>query len=214
MPTGGTLRRVIGKLSRQRLAGPPGRRPSPRHPLGQCRRAVRWRLWHGRVKWALDLLGTTVNALDAVACVTSPAGATADKVAKLLRSLETYMVGQPELIIGYAAVRHDAEPISTAPTESTVQWLLQRRMGAKQQMRRSPRGAHMMLKVRTAVANGTFERDYVAAERGAQRPSQRAGRSRTGMQPLPSLSGGSSTKPTPVQPFEAICGRPLIGFGP
>jgi hypothetical protein len=74
------------------------------------------------------------------------------------------------LIIDYAAARHDAEPISTAPTKSTVQWLLHRRMGANQQMRWSPRGAHLMLKVRTAVANGTLERDYAVAERWARRP--------------------------------------------
>jgi len=96
------------------------------------------------------------------------------KVAKLLRGLETYVAGQAALIIDYAAARHDAEPISTAPTESTVQWLLHRRMGANQQMRWSPRGAHMMLKVRTAVANGTFERDYAVAERRARRPFRRA----------------------------------------
>jgi hypothetical protein len=84
-----------------------------------------------------------------------------------LRGLETYVAGQAALIINYGAARHDAEPITTAPTESTVQWLLHRRMGAKQQMRWSPQGAHMMLKVRTAVANGTFERDHAVAERWA-----------------------------------------------
>jgi hypothetical protein len=71
------------------------------------------------------------------------------KVVKLLRGLETYVAGQAELIIDYAAARLDGEPISMAPTESTVQWLLHRRMGANQQMRWSPRGAHMMLKVRS-----------------------------------------------------------------
>jgi hypothetical protein len=35
-------------------------------------------------------------------------------------------------------------------------------------------GAHMMLKVRTAVANGTFERDHAVAERWARRPFRRA----------------------------------------
>jgi hypothetical protein len=63
--------------------------------------------------------------------------ATAGKVVKLLRGLETYVAGQAELIIDCAAARHDAEPISTAPTESAVQWLLHRRMGARQQMRLS-----------------------------------------------------------------------------
>jgi hypothetical protein len=57
---------------------------------------------------------------------------------------------------GGATARHSNEPISTATTESTVQWLLHRRMGANQQMRWSPRGAHLMLKVQTSVMNETF----------------------------------------------------------
>jgi hypothetical protein len=60
---------------------------------------------------------------------------------------EAYVAGQSELIIDYAAARLDAEPISTEPTDGTVQWRPLRRMGANQQMRWSPRGAHMMLKV-------------------------------------------------------------------
>jgi hypothetical protein len=61
-----------------------------------------------------------------------------------------------------------------------VQWLLHRRlgrmgrMGAGQQMRWSPRGAHRMLKVRTAVANGTPAEDHLAAERWARRPFRQA----------------------------------------
>jgi single-strand DNA-binding protein len=52
-----------------------------------------------------------------------------------------------------------------------VQWLLHRRMNAQQQMRWTPRGAHLMLKVRCAVVNGTLER----------RPSPRR---RAGLSPL------------------------------
>ena len=92
------------------------------------------------------------------------------KVAALLRGLGTYVSGQAELIIDYAKARRSGEPISTATTESTVQWLLHRRMGANQQMRWSPRGAHRMLQVRTAVANGTLTEDHAAAERWARRP--------------------------------------------
>ena len=98
------------------------------------------------------------------------APAAAAKVAPSLRGLETYVSGQADLIIDYAEGRRDGEPISTATTESTVQWLLHRRMGANQQMRWSPRGAHRMLKVRTAVANGTLAADHAAAERWARRP--------------------------------------------
>jgi hypothetical protein len=60
--------------------------------------------------------------------------------------------------------RRREEPISTAITESTVQWLLHRKMNAQQQMRWTPRGAHLMLKVRCAVSNGTLERDLAVAE--------------------------------------------------
>ncbi len=83
------------------------------------------------------------------------------------------MLGQSDTIIDYAAARHEEEPISTAITESAVQWLLHRRMNAQQQMRWSPRGAHLMLKVRTAAANGTLEREHVVAERWARRPFRR-----------------------------------------
>jgi hypothetical protein len=132
---------------------------------------IRWRLWHGQVQRALDLIGETLAWLKGVAGVAATAAA---KATVLLRGLETYVSGQADLIIDYAKARRNDEPISTATTESTVQWLLHRRMGANQQMRWSPRGAHRMLKVRTAVANGTLAEDHVAAERWARRPFHRA----------------------------------------
>ena len=135
---------------------------------------IRWRLWHGQVQRALDLIGDTLAGLDATAIASSPAAAAAGKGVGVLRGLQTYVAGQAALIIDYARARHGDEPITTAPTEGTVQWLLHRRMGANQQMRWSPRGAHLMLKVRTAVANGTFDRDHAVAERRAWRPFHRA----------------------------------------
>ena len=135
---------------------------------------IRWRLWHGQVQRALELINDTLEPLDAVARGASPAATPAAKLAGVLRSLETYVSGQSDLIIDYAEARHSDEPISTATTESTVQWLLHRRMGANQQMRWSPRGAHLMLKVRTSVANETFNRDHANAERWARRPYRSA----------------------------------------
>jgi len=80
------------------------------------------------------------------------------KVVAALRSLETYVAGHADIIIDYAAARQSREPISTAITEGTVQWLLHRRMNANQQMRWSHRGAHRMLKgippVRAAYRGG------------------------------------------------------------
>ena len=123
------------------------------------------------VQRALDLIGETLTWLEGMAEAALTAAA---KTTTLLRGLETYVSGQAELIVDYATARRDGEPISTATTEGTVQWLLHRRMGASQQMRWSPRGAHRMLKVRTAVANGTLADDHLAAERWARRPFRRA----------------------------------------
>ena len=128
---------------------------------------IRWRLWHGQVPRALDLVGETLVWLEGMV---DAAPAAAAKVVALLQGLETYVSGQADLIIDYATARRSGEPISTATTECTVQWLLHRRMGANQQMRWTPRGAHCMLKVRTAVANDTLAEDHAAAERWARRP--------------------------------------------
>jgi hypothetical protein len=135
---------------------------------------IRWRLWHGQVRRALDLIDETIAIVDAPADDMSPMTAAARKVTRLLGDLETYVSGQSAIIIDYATARRCEEPISTAITESTVQWLLHRRMSAQQQMRWSPRGAHLMLKVRTAVMNGTLDRDYAIAECWARRPFWRA----------------------------------------
>jgi hypothetical protein len=129
-------------------------------------------LWHGQVRRSLDLIGETLTTLETTG---EPASsATARKGARLLVELETYVSGQSAIIIDYAKARRREEPISTAITESMVQWLLHRRINAQQQMRWSPRGAHLMLKVRTSVVNGTLDRDHAVAERWARRPFRRA----------------------------------------
>ena len=134
---------------------------------------IRWRLWHGQVGRGLELIGETVATLEAFAETTSPTAAVALKVARLLGELETYICGQSDILIDYATARRRKEPISTAVTESTVQWLLHRRMNAQQQMRWTPRGAHLLLKVRCAVMNGTLEHDHTVAETRACRPFRR-----------------------------------------
>ena len=154
----------------QAARGWPADTPSEREDgarLADAVEHIRWRLWHGQVRRALDLVGETLAWLEGMG---EAAPAAASKVMALLRGLETYVSGQAGLIIDYATARRDGEPISTAPTEGTVQWLLHRRMGANQQMRWSPKGAHRMLQVRTAVANGTLAEDHAAAERWAGRP--------------------------------------------
>ena len=90
---------------------------------------IRWRLWHGQVERALDLIGDTLGQIGDTTTASTPAAGAAGKVLAVLRGLETYVAGQADLIIDYATAQHGDEAISTAPTEGTVQWLLHRRMG-------------------------------------------------------------------------------------
>ncbi|SMF90220.1 hypothetical protein SAMN02982917_7009 [Azospirillum oryzae] len=64
---------------------------------------IRWRLWHGQTERALALIGDTLTELDAL--LEAADDRQARKVATLLRALETYVVGQADLIIDYAAPR-------------------------------------------------------------------------------------------------------------
>ena len=133
---------------------------------------IRWRLWHGRPQGALDLIDDILEELETPKRQIQLTAVYIKRLTGVLRELDTYVFGQFNSIINYAAARRSGEPISTAQTESTVHRLLHRRMTAKQQMRWSPRGAHFMLKVRTSIMNGTFEQDHIAlaqSTRGQQR---------------------------------------------
>jgi hypothetical protein len=121
---------------------------------------IRWRLWHGQSVRALRLIQRTLAAVEAKATGKTAAARSAAKLTKALITLETYVSGLTDLIIDYASARLDDEPFSTSPTEGAVQWLLHRRMAAQQQMRWSPRGAHLMLQVRTAIVNASFDTDH------------------------------------------------------
>jgi hypothetical protein len=73
---------------------------------------IRWCLWHGQVQRSLNLIGDTLVPLDVMAKREASTAVPAAKVAGVI-------------IIDYATARRSDEPISTATTESTVQWLLQ-----------------------------------------------------------------------------------------
>jgi hypothetical protein len=116
---------------------------------------IRWRLWHGQIARALRLIQRTMAAVEPKAGQETAPARSAAKLTKALMALETDVSGLADLIIDYASARLDDEPFSTSPTEGAVHRLLHRRMGARQQMRWSPRGAHLMLQVRTAIGGQT-----------------------------------------------------------
>jgi hypothetical protein len=66
------------------------------------------------------------------------------------------MYGRPN----YGERRRACETISTSFVESTVNQVISKRMVKKQQMRWSPRGAHLLLQIRTRILNDTLTNDY------------------------------------------------------
>jgi hypothetical protein len=94
------------------------------------------------------------------------------KAVRLLGELEIYICRQSDIIIDDGSargVRRQSRRSQKAPCNGycTAEC-------AQQQMRWTPRGAHLMLKVRCAAMNGTLEHDHAAAEGRACRPFRRA----------------------------------------
>ena len=122
-------------------------------------------LWHGNVERALD----RVDDLDASLTGledggTPPVRQAAARMRKHVGELEIYLQNNRTLIVNYGERYRNGETISTAFVESTVDQVISRRMVKKQQMRWTPRGAHLLLQVRTRVLNNdleeTFRRHY------------------------------------------------------
>jgi hypothetical protein len=120
---------------------------------------LKWYLWHGNVFRALQVLEDLEDDLIA-------AGAEQTKLAKALREFGGYVRANGAWIPNYGDRYRNGEAIASAFVESTVNQVVSKRMVKKQQMRWTPRGAHLLLQVRTRVLNddlaGDFRRWYPA----------------------------------------------------
>lgn len=111
---------------------------------------IKWRLWNGQPKRALDLIALVRKALS------SETGHCfwAQRADKLLEKLSTYISRNSQSVINYAERRRAGRRIATSPAEASVNALVAKRFVKKQQMRWSRTGAHYLLKVRAAMLNG------------------------------------------------------------
>ena len=76
------------------------------------------------------------------------------------RRLFEVLQSQGMRIPSYGERRRAGEAISTAFTESAVNQVISKRMVKKQQMRWTPRGAHLLLQIRTRVLNDQLADDF------------------------------------------------------
>ena len=82
------------------------------------------------------------------------------KLTKAVREFGGYLAANACAIPNYGERRLAGETISTSFVESAVNQVISKRMVKKQQMRWSPRGAHLLLQIRTRVLNDTLADDY------------------------------------------------------
>jgi hypothetical protein len=75
------------------------------------------------------------------------------KLSRALEELGTYIDNNAGAIVNYGERRRCGERISTGFVESTINQLVAKRFMKKQQMRWTPRGAHLLLQVRVHVLN-------------------------------------------------------------
>jgi hypothetical protein len=127
-------------------------------------------LWHGNTFRAKDLLEDLRDDFD-----TAYRPEADDKQRAFFERLAefcTYIGRNSEEIPNYGERYRCGEPISTATAEATVNRVISRRMVKKQQMRWSPRGAHLLLQVRTRVLNDDLAADFARWYPGFATPDQ------------------------------------------
>lgn len=79
-----------------------------------------------------------------------------------MREFDAYLRADVGRIPDYGERYRAGEAISTAFTESAVNQVISKRMVNKQQMRWTPRGAHLLLQVRTRVLNDQLAVGFTA----------------------------------------------------
>lgn len=140
--------------------------------------SVKHYLWHGNSAEALETLRDLIEDLacwdrneegEPISRSDSPAA----KMLKCAYEMETYIINNAGYIVNYGERYRNGERISTGFVESTINQVVSKRMVKKQQMQWTPKGAHLLLQVRTQVLNDDWEdafRDWYPGFRPEQTP--------------------------------------------
>ncbi len=102
---------------------------------------IKWYLWHGNVFRAMEEAEALTWRLES----DDTLSASGRKLAKALDEFLTYLRNNAASIPNYGERWRNGEMISTAFAESTVNQVISKWMVKKQQMRWTPRGAHLLL---------------------------------------------------------------------
>jgi hypothetical protein len=128
--------------------------------------SVKHYLWHGNVTSVLEGLDDLEMDLEIWDCdeegdpQPQPDSTEAARMLKYVRELQTYVANNARYIVNYGERYRNGERISTGFVESTINYVVSKRILKKQQMHWTPQGAHLLLQVRTRVLNGEWEQTF------------------------------------------------------
>lgn len=125
--------------------------------------SIKHYLWHGNSRKALEKLGDLVEDLECWDLdddgnpVTRTDAPQAARMLKYAQELQSYIRHNAGYIVNYGERYRQGDRISTGFVESTINQVVSKRMVKKQQMQWTPRGAHLLLQVRTQVLNEDWD---------------------------------------------------------
>jgi hypothetical protein len=129
-----------------------------RDPVVRSLDHLEWYVSHGNLYKALQVVQSVEMELDTA--VATSGQATARKLLKAVEEFHTYIENNAGFILNYGERYRHGERISTGFVESTVNQVISKRFCKKQQMAWTPRGAHLLLQIRTRVLNGDWEATF------------------------------------------------------
>jgi hypothetical protein len=112
---------------------------------------LKWNLWHGKVDRALEIMDELVYALDL-----EGGSPEQRKLLKAVQAFETYLTNNRAFIPNYGERYRQGKIIATSFVESAVNQAVSKRFVKKQQMRWTPAGAHLRLRIRAQVLRGDW----------------------------------------------------------
>ena len=138
-------------------ADAPGRMQAKTAIVAEVER-LHWRIWNGKAKdghLSLERVRKVMHVFKGEQGHRTK-GVPSRKPWQALRELDSYLRGQSARLVNYAKRYRAGLRVGTSVTEGTANFLVNRRMNKRQQMRWSRRGADLLLQVRCAVYNNAL----------------------------------------------------------
>lgn len=130
--------------------------PDEAKSISRLLRQIKGFLWNGNLHDGRVVIEDLVIDLEEI----ETEYASIKALRKTAAEFETYIANNKNMIPNYAERRRYGERVSTGFVESTVNTVVGKRFGKRQQMRWSKQGAHLMLQTRTRALDGTLRAKF------------------------------------------------------